>query len=380
MSRLKTTIYNSITSIPSSKICDINSCNNTYFSSAFLDAFESSNPDIDFKYILIEDELQTVSIATIQIIKLNIDVILKNTKMPSFLRSILHSLFCKSTIKIMCCGNIFLSGEHGLLIQNDFNKNKVVQLLCSELISLSKSIKPLHAILIKDFKESSRSFTDYFTDCRFIPMHVEPNMIIELNPNWHTFNDYKKALKSKYRVKVNKADKTSSHLLEMLFSESDFRTYKTDLQKLYENTIANANFNAQVLNLNTYTKLRSVYHKDFIVKGYFLDNKLVGFLSALFNNGHLDAHFIGLDYSLNKKHAIYPRILNDYIRLGIEFKAKYINLGRTASEIKSTVGAKPDELTCYLKHKRNWINLLIKPFVKNVKLKGYKLHEPFKIY
>ena len=59
------------------------------------------------------------------------------------------------------------------------------------------------------------------------------------------------------------------------------------------------------------------------------------------NETHFDAHFIGIDYSKNKEFAIYPRILNDYVRLGIETKSNQINLGRTASEIKSTLGAKP---------------------------------------
>ena len=100
------------------------------------------------------------------------------------------------------------------------------------------------------------------------------------------------------------------------------------------------------------------------MKAYFLEDKLVGFLTALVNKNALDAHFIGLDYELNKSHAIYPRILNDYVRLGIEKQVSSINLGRTASEIKTTIGANPLELSCYIKHKNPFLNSLIKPFFK----------------
>ena len=110
----------------------------------------------------------------------------------------------------------------------------------------------------------------------------------------------------------------------------------------------------------------------------FLDDKIVGFLSALKNRNHLDAHFIGLNYSLNKTYGIYPRILNDYIRLGLEKKVKIINLGRTASEIKSTIGAKPLALSCYIKHKNKFLNVLIKPFFKKIQIKSFKQHSPFK--
>jgi predicted N-acyltransferase len=210
-------------------------------------------------------------------------------------------------------------------------------------------------------------------------MRVEPNMIITIDPKWKNFEDYKDSLKSKYRIKVNKADSTSRSLDARLFSESDFATFKDELQQLYQNTIDNANFNAQVLNLDTYVKLRAAYHEDFIVKAYFYNDVLVGFLSALANNNHLDAHFIGLDYSLNKTLAIYPRILNDYIRIGIEKKVKYINLGRTASEIKTTVGAIPVELTCYLRHKRLFVNSVFKFLNNKIHLKEFKQHYPFKI-
>jgi len=163
-----------------------------------------------------------------------------------------------------------------------------------------------------------------------------------------------------------------------LFTAHDFETYKNELQALYQNTIANANFNAEVLNLNTYIHLRAKFKDDFIVKAYFLEDKLVGFLTALVNKNVLDAHFIGLDYQLNKSHAIYPRILNDYIRLGIEKQVSSINLGRTASEIKTTIGAKPLELSCYIKHKNPFLNSLIKPFFRRIKIKEFKQHSPFK--
>ena len=378
MTNLKTTILNSVKDIDDSYCDSINPTQNTYFTKLFLNAFESSNPNITFKYILVENGGHTVALATIQIIKVGIDVILKNIRLASWIKRLLNYFFCNNHLNIMFCGNIFLSGEHGIILAQDENKEDVIKSIGLAINVLTKQTKPLHAIFIKDFVEESRTLTDRFQDFGFTPMHVEPNMIISIDTEWNSFDDYKNALKSKYRVKANKADKTSESLEARLFSESDFATYKDELQQLYENTIANANFNAQVLNLDTYIKLRATYHEDFIVKAYFLNDKLVGFLSALANNHHLDAHFIGLDYSLNKANAIYPRILNDYIRIGIDKKVSYINLGRTASEIKTTVGAVPVDLTCYLKSKRPFINFIFKLLINKIHIKEFKQHYPFK--
>ena len=160
-----------------------------------------------------------------------------------------------------------------------------------------------------------------------------------------------------------------------------------DAYKLYYNDeaplvvgdyAAKTNSVGQILNLDTYTHLKNTFKDKFIVKGYFLEGKLVGFLSAMQNDSHLDAHFIGIDYANNKDYAIYPRILNDYVRLGIETKSDQINLGRTASEIKSTLGATPKALTCYCKHKRSIPNQILKPFIKNAHIKSFRQHSPFK--
>lgn len=380
MNQYSAKAFNSVDAIPALDWESLNIQNNTYFSVAFLRAFETSNPKIAFKYIVIYDNLNAVGLANIQIISLSIDAILKNIKISNTAKRIFRFFLCNYPLKIMFCGNVFLSGEHGIILNQDIDKKKVFLVISKAIKKLSslKENRPLHAIFVKDFYQESLHITDHLLDYNYMKMPVEPNMIFKLNSNWKTFEDYTDDLKSKYRVKVNKADKTSSGLTAKLFNEDDFKVYKEELQQLYENTISNADFNAQVLDLNTYIKLRALYKDNFIVKAYFYEDKLVGFLSALDNNNHLDAHFIGLDYELNKTYAIYPRILNDYVRLGIERQVSQINFGRTASEIKSTIGATPENLVCYTRHRHNVINKILKSFIGQVKIKDFKQHEPFK--
>ena len=357
----------------------MNTDENVYFSKSFLKAFELSNPQIEFKYISISDiEKNTVALALVQVINLSVEGTLKNIKVASLVRKFLSLFFCNEHIKIMFCGNVFLSGEHGIRSSDRVSKDKITTQIGTALDAVAANTKPLHAIFIKDFKGESLKNTRQFLKFGYSEIKVEPNMIIKLKPEWKSFEDYKDVLKSKYRIKANKADSVSSTLETRLFSNQDFVTYKHELQALYQNTIDKASFNAQVLNLNTYIHLRATFKDNFIVKAYFLENKLVGFLTALVNKNALDAHFIGLDYELNKSHAIYPRILNDYVRLGIEKQVSSINLGRTASEIKTTIGANPLELSCYIKHKNPFLNSLVKPFFKRIKVKEFRQHSPFK--
>tara|TARA_Y100000589_G_C27195055_1_gene646438 strand:+ start:4475 stop:5605 length:1131 start_codon:yes stop_codon:yes gene_type:complete len=374
---LNSEIFKTVDSIPKSYWESLNCTNNIYYSPEFLKAFELANRDIEFNYIFILKDGEAVAFANTQIVTIGIETITKNIAMSHKLRNIVNNLFCNNHIRVLFCGNVFLSGEYGTFLKEGEPKVETFKAIAKAVKKLYRC-KRLSTVFIKDFEDESLYITDHLKAFDYASMHVEPNMIIYLDSAWKSFEDYTSALKSKYRVKANRADTKSDVLESKLLSEEDIKMYLDELQALYQNTIDNADFNAQILNLNTYTQLKNTYKDHFIVKGYFLEGKLVGFLSAMQNGDHLDAHFIGIDYSKNKEYAIYPRILNDYVRLGIETKSSQINLGRTASEIKSTLGAQPKTLTCYCRHKFGLPNKILKPFIKNVHIKTFKQHQPFK--
>ncbi|RED46540.1 peptidoglycan biosynthesis/recognition protein [Winogradskyella eximia] len=375
---LKSEIFKSVDSIPIAYWNNLNCCTNIYYSPEFLKAFEIANTDIEFNYIFILKDEQAVAFANTQIVTIGIETITKNITMSNKVRRVVNNMFCNNHIRVLFCGNVFLSGEYGTFLKDNEDKVETFKAIAEGVKQLSKSVKKIKAIFIKDFENTSLSITNHLEAYDYAAMQVEPNMIITLKPEWHSFDDYKNALKSKYRVKANRADAKSEILKAQFFSEEDIQKHKNQLQELYHNTIDNADFNAQILNLDTYVHLKKAFKEKFIVKGYFLEDQLVGFLSAMQNRTHLDAHFIGIDYSNNKEFAIYPKILNDYVRLGIETKSDQINLGRTASEIKSTLGAEPMVLTCYGRHKQSLPNQVLKQFIKNVHIKSFKQHKPFK--
>jgi len=131
-------------------------------------------------------------------------------------------------------------------------------------------------------------------------------------------------------------------------------------------------------NLETYKDLKEKLGDDYILKTYWLEDKIVGFISGVINQKSLDAHFVGIDYNLNREYAIYQRMLYDYIEIAINKKIKTINFGRTASEIKSSVGAKPQDLTMYLRHKKSITNRILKLFLQRVQPTPFQQKSPFK--
>ena len=130
--------------------------------------------------------------------------------------------------------------------------------------------------------------------------------------------------------------------------------------------------------LNSFKDLKKNIGSNYILKTYWLDDNIVGFISGVINQKSLDAHFVGINYELNKEHAIYQRMLYDYIEIGIEKNLNRINFGRTASEIKSSVGAVPQDLTMYIRHKKSITNKILKLFLQRIQPTPFQQKFPFK--
>ena len=106
---------------------------------------------------------------------------------------------------------------------------------------------------------------------------------------------------------------------------------------------------------------------------------MVGFKTCFILKNTIEAHFIGLDYTCNKELELYQNILYDYIKITISNNKQQLFLGRTAAEIKSTVGAEAYELKCYIRHRNPLSNRIIKPFVDYLKPAQWVPRNPFKL-
>jgi hypothetical protein len=57
---------------------------------------------------------------------------------------------------------------------------------------------------------------------------------------------------------------------------------------------------------------------------------------------------------------------------------KMIHFGRTAPEVKSTIGARQFPMFGFLKHRNSFINGIMQLFTANLKPREYVLRSPFK--
>ncbi len=376
--------FQSVKDIPSSVWKNLGCDHHIYFHPGYLTSIENNNSQLSTLYAFVTDEKNTpVAFASIQVFDFYLDSIDSG-------QGIINSFTCfarkikllpkEKPLKILNVGNPFVSGEHGIFIKSGQNKRKVLREIAkSTLRYTQKTFKfPIDLFIMKDFVAESLPISNELISLGYYSFNVEPNMKLHLQKNWSSFDDYLAALKTKFRVKAKKAISLSKSLNIDDVSVENFDSLLKPMTELYLDVSSKASFNLEEFRLKTYKDLKNRLGDRYILKSYTLAGKLVGFLSGVINDKNLDAHFVGIDYKLNKSHAIYQRMLYDYIQIAIDNRLEIVNFGRTASEIKSSVGAIPEHLTVYIRHKKTITNKFLRLFLQRIQPTEFNQKFPFK--
>ena len=366
---------------------ELNCEKNLYFHKDFLRSLEENNSEIKFTYVvLLDTKKNPIAFASLQFVDFYIDDIKNDLEV--LVRKIKNvgrklNLFPKKNpLKLLICGNTFVSGEHGVFIEKNQNKKTILKEVAKAILHFVNNNptlkKEVNFFLIKDFINESLSITDSLKDYNYSPFLVAPNMLLNLAENWQTFDDYLAALKTKFRVKAKKAMQRSAMLKIEDITLDNIEELLPEMTALYKKVSSKADFNLGDFNLETYIHLKEKLKDNYLLKAYFLNGKVVGFMSGIINQNSLDAHFVGIDYLLNKEYAIYQRMLYDYIKIAIKKRIKVLNFGRTASEIKSSIGAVPQDLTMYIRHKKSIKNRILRLFLQKIEPTPFHQKFPFK--
>ena len=377
MNNYETTYYNTALEIPDLVFSNLECEDTFYFSKDFLSAFEEANTSIEYRYICIKKDELISGLAIIQRMSVALDNATEQLPLSARIARSLQCYISDRKAQTMVCGNVFLSGNYGVFIKEGIDQRVIYRKIAKEMKILRTKQKAA-VFFFKDFNKESLLLTSEVEKHQFLPFVVEPNMRLKIQKHWTDFESYKADLKSKYRVKVNKADKKSAVLTVKVFDADAIAAHSEKLKQLYCNITDRALFKTIDIEIETYRLLKLRFRESIFIQTYWYENEMIGFATAFKIGNRLDAHFIGINYEFNKELSIYPRILNDYVRLGIKLGLDEVNFGRTSSEIKSTLGAEPENLTCYVRHRRTAANLLFKPLVRQIKMTDYKQHKPFK--
>lgn len=350
---------------------------NTFYQNyQFLRIIEDTQKDIQFRYVFLETNLETIGVLYFQQITFSMKQ-LGNYKKTNFISKKINQLLFNRQVKLLNLGNVFFTGDTGVI---STDTAKMVEHLPDIFKLIDQTFeKKSFAFLTSNISEANNKKCQHFKNFGFHPLPTEPDLFLNIDTSWNKFDDYLDAFSSKYRVRAKKVLSNSASIIQQEISFEQYPKYKNDIEQLFKNVIENAHFSMTEMDCNFFENNLKELPQLFHLYGYFIDDKLVAFSTLYLCNKIIHAHYIGIDYNFNTNYKLYNRMLLDIVKFGINNKVERIHFGRTATEIKTTIGAKPHILNGYLKINQKFYNTIAPYFIQRKAPEQFKIRQPFKV-
>ena len=119
---------------------------------------------------------QPTAFASIKIIDFHADSIKKGFPFLINIGRKLRVFPAKKPLKLLICGNTFVSGEHGVFLNKKQNKNTIVKELAESInhfVNSNKKLKKqIDAFLLKDYAQESLSITNELKRFNYLAFSV----------------------------------------------------------------------------------------------------------------------------------------------------------------------------------------------------------------
>jgi hypothetical protein len=285
------------------------------------------------------------------------------------------------TIKptMLVVGNLF---RHDVLFFQVVNKKATIAKIAAYYqATLDHMIKETDAsgIFLKDVEKNIAPYI--LQDNSYTPLQDDVSMEMKIPTDWASILDYEKILKHKYAKRYRKIKKAFNGVIIREFSLQDIEEHKTKIVNLYLQVSKKQIVSMGIINDHFFIELKKALGNNYKVCGYFFENKLVAFSSAIEHDSEYDMNYIGFDYALNNQLSLYFNILFHCIEMAIAHKSTKLILGRTAIEAKAIAGCAPDYRFSFYKLRNNFVNWFFKKissYFQEQQGEAWKNRHPFK--
>lgn len=273
----------------------------------------------------------------------------------------------KAVFNVLICGNMLLTGKNGYFLNPEIDAETASNIV-RQAVDLTQRVlekensKKVHIQMFKDYPCTDKDdfIAPVLKKAAYHSYTIQPAMYMRLPKHWNCFEDYLDEMQSKYRVRARRAAKKGEELQKRELTLEEISKLNSEIYAQYKGIAANVGFNAFTLHPEYFKTLKIHLGERYKLIGFFMEGKLVAFYTAIFNGKKLEAHFLGVDYEINKEYQVYLNILYALIDMAIYQQMEIIDFARTALEIKSSVGAVPCDLSIYVRHRNRISSNMIK--------------------
>ncbi len=319
----------------------------------YLKALEESRPtNLTISYVGIFQDTELIASAFIQQIDLNqLETFgVRDNGLKIIIRDFLFKNYAG---KLLIVGNNMLTGQHAIAIRPDISHASILSYLKERVC---KEYPNQHLEIFKDFPTEELNFFSGSSFDKSLRFTSQPSMFLSLAESWEKEKDYVKALTKKYRDQYKRARKKADGIEKRQLNLTEIIELESRIYELYFHVAKNAPFNTFFLVKNHFSCLKENMGESFRFFAYFEEGKLIGFNTLFQHDELLETYFLGYDPSIQKDKMLYLNMLYDMVGCAIVNGFKHIQFGRTAMEIKSSIGAIPVNMYGLMEHNTPLIN------------------------
>ena len=313
----------------------------------YLAAMEKSIPGADFRYAVIYKKDVPVLVVCFQLFTLtsrNFNL----EKNKGFVKRIFRFFLDLKKVNVLISGNA-LRNETACFCFNDaiLSRDEAVEIAASagEKIAADENVA---ALILKDIPVSAR-VGKWLAAAGFQMPWEDKVMVMDVDAQWATLNDYIAALSRKYKTRANKILASRSALSVRELTEQDIQHHNPEINALFQQVTDNQSFVLTHPGSGHFPLMKKVYKDDFEVIGFFKGTELVAFYTAFITDDAYELYYVGFDYKLNTGYQLYFNLLFSGLEGAILLKKSKLKLGRTSFDAKASMGARPVAMDYFFK-------------------------------
>ena len=333
-----------------------------------LRVIETDGPEnIEPRYALVFRGEKPVAAVVAQIVSVTREQLKgdKRDKGRPLLRKVLSPAARLATARLkermLVAGNLLSWGFHGIAFADDEKPKELWPGVAEALYRIRRAARlsgETDFVMLKDVTphqsglESLRRFS-------YRPMETEPNMVLDIDSAWRNYDDYLSALDAKYRRNAKDQVKKLAAADCRLEPLDDLAPHAQRLHELYLSVQGNAAIRLVTLPKTYLPALSRAAGTHFRCTAVRRGEEILGFVSTVRDGDTAIGYYIGFDRDVaGTGLPLYLRLLHTTIADAIDWRCKRLSLGRTALEPKAGLGAKPEPMSVWLRHRipaMNWI-------------------------
>ncbi|MCH1438045.1 MAG: GNAT family N-acetyltransferase [Rubripirellula sp.] len=283
--------------------------------------------------------------------------------------------------RIMMCGNVHTWGPHGIAITDGHDQQKVWHGVADCLYRIRRANR-LHGqidyVIIKDLCESDQFDATPLNSFRYRPLETEPNMVLTLDPQWRSMDDYLASLTKRYRAAAKKVMKPFASPNLSLSHIQDIQSEAEKILELYKAVASKADTCLFELRNTTLPRTAAALGDRFVTIGIRENDQLIGFVTIIRDGETAIGFYLGMDYDANSRLPVYHALLLSVVEQAIRWRCKDVSFGRTALDAKSRLGCKPENVHVWVRHRVPVLNFVVQQIMKNVNHEEPPDRNPFK--